>query len=73
MNTEIAKKVLLWSEAGLIGALALKVFGVQIIQSWGAWWLLQIIIVLATAALFIRANSAEILAKIEEIQKKGGG
>lgn len=73
MNTEIAKKVLLWSEAGLIGALALKVFGVQIIQSWGAWWLLQIIIMLAAAALFIQANSADILAKIEEIQKKGGG
>lgn len=73
MTTDIAKKILFWAEGGLVGALALKVFGVQIIQSWGAWWLMQIIILIAAGALFIEQNKAEIVKHIEDITKKNGG
>lgn len=70
MNIETVKKGLIWAEAGLIGALALKVFGVQIIQSWGAWFLLQIIIALVAAGLFIQKHKAEIAKHLEDLQKK---
>lgn len=70
MTKDLVKKFLPWVELALLGGLALKMFGVQLVHSWGAWWLMQIIVLLVYAALFIDQHKVEIGKKIEEIQKK---
>ena len=73
METKTLKKILLYTEAALFAAALLKVFGVRLIADWGAWWLVQILVGLAFAALFISENKTEIEKKIEELQKKQSG
>lgn len=68
-TSDTVKRVLIWAEAVLLGALLLKMFGVQLVQSWGAWWLLQIIVMLVAGGYFVEKNKAELLKHLEDLKR----